>query len=134
MWRTPEDTRCEDVPVNEVFAASVLVERKIDAGAVGLLVVLALIAASSVIFFFLSKSLRRMRSNVASGEFAGVDPDPNAMRRLDGGDGPVIDGEVVEETAGTAGAGSTAGLAGGGEQLDLPTQPGPPAGSAGSDR
>ncbi|WP_462203267.1 hypothetical protein [Frankia sp. CcWB3] len=132
--------------MNEVFAASVLVERKIDAGAVGFLVVLALIVASIVIFFFLSKSLRRMRSNVASGEFAGGDPDPNAMRRLDGGDGrrggrgsaalpggdaPVIDGEVVEETAG---AGSPAGPAGGGKQLDLPTQPGPPAGSAGSDR
>ncbi|WP_261565052.1 hypothetical protein [Frankia gtarii] len=115
--------------MNEIFAGSVLAEQESSAGAAGLLIVVGLILVSAGLFFMLSKSLRRMRSNVANGEFLGVDPDRptgpvdprQAIRRrsvLAGGKGPVIDGEVVGDTTATGG---------GGQRLDLPTQPGPPA-------
>jgi hypothetical protein len=126
--------------VNQDFAGSVLAAQERSAGGLGLLVVVGLLAASGVLFVFLSKSLRRMRENVASGEFRGVDSeragepvDPRqAIRRRSvflGGKAPVIDGEVVED-AGAKGADGSRGDEGRGDgnRLDLPAQPGPPAG------
>ncbi|EIV95605.1 hypothetical protein [Frankia sp. QA3] len=114
--------------MNEIFAGSVLAEQESSAGAVGLLIVVGLIVVSAGLFFMLSKSLRRMRSNVANGEFLGVDPDRptgpvdprQAIRRRSGrvtGKAPVIDGEVVGDARAAGGAG---------DGLDLPAQPGPP--------
>ncbi len=120
---------CEDVTVNEIFAGSVLAEQEHSAGGLGLLIVVGLIVVSTGLFFMLSRSLRRMRANVANGDFLGVESDRlsgpvdprQAIRRrsvLAGRRGPVIDGEVVGDAAATGGAG---------EHLDLPVQPGPPS-------
>ncbi len=115
--------------MNEIFAGSVLAEQESSAGGLGLLIVVGLIVVSAGLFFMLSKSLSRMRANVANGDFLGVDPDRptglvdprQAIRRrsvLAGGKSPVIEGEVVGDAAATGG---------GGEHLDLPVQPGPPS-------
>jgi hypothetical protein len=51
---------------------------KIEAGAVGFLVVLVLCCATVGIFRMMSRSLKRMKSNVASGEFHGLEGRPPA--------------------------------------------------------
>ncbi|MCK9877190.1 hypothetical protein MXD59_15635 [Frankia sp. Ag45/Mut15] len=111
--------------MKHIFAGSVLAAQERNAGGLGLLVVVVLLAVSVGLFIMLSRSLRRMRANVASGAFRGVDSeraaddtvDPRqALRRrspIMRGRAPVIDGEVV-----TSGEG----------QATLPSQPGPPAG------
>ncbi|WP_243407257.1 hypothetical protein [Frankia canadensis] len=111
-------------------AQELLAAEEHSAGGLGLLIVVGLLAASAVLFVFLSKSLRRMRANVASGQFLGVDSerlhepvDPRqALRRRSavlGGKAPVVEGEVVE--------GAAAASDGGGAKVELPAQPGPPS-------
>lgn len=119
--------------MQENIASAVLAAEERSAGGLGLLVVLGMLVLSVGIFYMMSKSLRRMRENVASGAFRGVDSertgpvDPRqALRRrstfLGGGKAAVIDGEII---AGTPG-GRTVGD--GRDAANLPAQPGPPAG------
>ncbi|MCM3884710.1 hypothetical protein [Frankia sp. R82] len=110
--------------MNQILAGPLLAAQERNAGGLGLLVVVGLLAVSAGLFVMLSRSLRRMRANVASGAFLGVDSerasddavDPRqALRRrspIMRGRAPVIDGEVLAEGDGPAG---------------LPTQAGPPA-------
>ncbi|MCK9897050.1 hypothetical protein [Frankia sp. AgB32] len=141
--------------MNRDFAGSVLAAQERGAGGLGLLVVVGMLVASAAVFFFMSKSLRRMRENVASGAFRGVesdrtdpvDPRQSLRRRSTflGGGSSVIDGEVVGGKAvpgkaldgmviegGPAQTDATSREDGGGQadggRPDLPVQPGPPAG------
>ncbi|OAA24233.1 hypothetical protein UG55_103180 [Frankia sp. EI5c] len=75
---------------------------EIGTGTSGALVVFALILASAGLFVFLSKSLRRMRMNVASGEF-GAAHGVKASRGASP-DAPVGGAGAVRSTAGAAGA------------------------------
>lgn len=63
--------------MNAVVAGPALAVQ-INAGATGFFVVVLLCIAAAGIFVMMSRSLKRMRSNVASGEFHGTDtrPDP----------------------------------------------------------
>lgn len=58
--------------MGNVFAGPV-VALKVEAGAVGFFVVVLLCIAAAGIFAMMSRSLTRMRGNVASGEFRGTD-------------------------------------------------------------
>ncbi|MGF7237044.1 MAG: hypothetical protein ACQSGP_19085 [Frankia sp.] len=46
---------------------------KVEAGAIGFLVVVALCCATAGIFVLMSRSLKRVRTNVARGEFHGLE-------------------------------------------------------------
>ncbi|CAO5181415.1 Histidine kinase [Frankia sp. AiPs1] len=117
--------------MNQIFAGPVLAAQDRNAGGLGLLVVVALLAVSVGLFVLLSRSLRRMRANVASGTFLGVDSeragddavDPRqALRRRTSilrGRAPVIEGEIVADSTSRPGGAGPAGL---------PTQPSPPTG------
>jgi hypothetical protein len=55
------------------ISAGPVVALKVEAGAVGFFVVVLLCIAAAGIFAMMSRSLTRMRGNVASGEFRGTD-------------------------------------------------------------
>jgi hypothetical protein len=64
--------------VNEVFAGPVLAANEISAGTAGLFI------ASGFIFYFMSGSLKRMRSHVEDGDFAAVDARHRAPKAGEG--------------------------------------------------
>jgi hypothetical protein len=55
--------------VNEVLAGSVLAADEMSGGTAGLLTILVLCVAAGFLFYFMSGSLKRLRGNVARGEF-----------------------------------------------------------------
>jgi hypothetical protein len=96
----------QSVSGSALAAHQVLAAEEHSAGGLGLLILVGLLAASAFLFVLLSRSLRRMRANVASGQFLGVDSDRlhepidprQALRRRSaylGGKAPVVEGEVV---------------------------------------
>ncbi|WP_018634617.1 hypothetical protein [Parafrankia elaeagni] len=79
---------------------------EIGTGTSGALVVFALILASVALFVFLSRSLRRMRANVASGEFGSG---PADRRVAPGGPAPESTSTGDGSGAGTGEAGAAPG-------------------------
>ncbi len=69
---------------------------KVEAGAIGFLVVVALCCATAAIFVLMSRSLKRVKSNVASGEFHGLESRPAAGGAV--GDGSA-DGQATAVAA-----------------------------------
>jgi hypothetical protein len=65
----------QSVSGSALAAHQVLAAEEHSAGGLGLLILVGLLAASAFLFVLLSRSMRRMRANVASGQFLGVDSD-----------------------------------------------------------
>ncbi|MBL7487828.1 hypothetical protein I6A60_04765 [Frankia sp. AgB1.9] len=70
--------------MNEVLAGPVLAANEISAGTAGLFVVVLLCIASGFIFYFMSGSLKRMRSHVEDGDFAAADARRRAAKAGEG--------------------------------------------------